>query len=536
MKISNIIDRARLTFRKDKDLRKSLYGIFGFYPHNIEFYHIALAHKSHAYRTQKGRSYNNERLEFLGDAILEAVVSDIVYHRYERRSEGFLTNTRSKIVQRASLNKLAKELGIEALIQAPTHSRGHNSYLGGNAFEALMGAAYLDRGYAHCKWFITHRIIGKMLDIDGVANKEVNFKSKLLEWSQKNKIQVEFQLLESTLDKMGSPMFKTSILIEGLPAGDGSGYSKKESQQIAAREALKKTRSDAMFLESIFDAKTKRTAMQADVYCSVPKIDEIELMLEKEAQQAKDEREELAAIEKEASVVEKKPTVEGETSVDKGKVASNSPKNNLPAAKEPAAAAKEPTAAAKESSTSGNESSTQETEGKSPSKKIHRGKARRNPAMEKTTENTAATIDTAKETKEKAKKAKSATKKMRDPLPDIGDDAYESTLNTKEEKPSAKEEKPSLTEEVTKSKKKRASKKGSTPKGDDTNPNPQQITETELSTKQNENAEEPKKKRPTQRKPRNKRPQMTEEERAALEAAREEQISAAEDAAYAELQ
>lgn len=278
---SNFIDSLRLPFQKDKIFRKQLHTIFGFYPHQLEVYRIAFAHKSHVYRNQKGRSYNNERLEFLGDAILEAVVSDIVFHHFERRPEGFLTSTRSKIVQRSTLNRLARDLGIDSLIRMPKH-RGHNSYIGGNAFEALVGAAYIDRGYKCCKWFITHKIIGKLLDLDGVANKEVNFKSKLLEWCQKNKIEQNFQDTEASEADTASPVFHSKVKIEGLMAGEGKGYSKKESQQVAAREALTKLRREPQFIDRIFGEKEKRTAMEAVPVCVLPKIDVIEEAIEAE--------------------------------------------------------------------------------------------------------------------------------------------------------------------------------------------------------------------------------------------------------------
>lgn len=284
---SNLLDRAKLLFRKDKELCLSLREILGFYPHDTELYRIALAHKSSEYRNRTGRPLNNERLEFLGDAILEAVVSDIVFHRYDRRREGFLTNTRSKIVQRETLNRLAKELGLERLIQSNSHSNNHNSYLGGNAFEALFGAVYLDRGYRVCKWFFENRILGRFIDLDGVAHKEVNFKSKLLEWSQKNRIRLEFALESKQGDSDSSPEFHSLVRIEGLLAGKGSGYSKKESQQNAAKEALTKLRREPQFIEKIFGTKESRTAMEAEEVAALPKIDEIEnAILQEEKDQA----------------------------------------------------------------------------------------------------------------------------------------------------------------------------------------------------------------------------------------------------------
>lgn len=281
--VVNLIDRVKHSFSKDKKLSSALYGILGFYPHNLEFYRAALAHKSQSYRNRAGKPVNNERLEYLGDAILEAVVSDIVYHRYPRKREGFLTSTRSKIVQRSSLNKLSADLGLDRLIKTTAQPGPRSNNIGGNAFEALMGAVYLDRGYHHCQWFIEKRIIGRLLDIDGVANKEVNFKSKLLEWTQKNRILAEYKLEEKADENNATQLFHSSVVLEGIIAGTGEGHSKKESQQIAAKEALTKLRREPKFLDSIYRAKEKRTAMEADEVCVVPRIDEIEEEIAQEA-------------------------------------------------------------------------------------------------------------------------------------------------------------------------------------------------------------------------------------------------------------
>jgi ribonuclease-3 len=187
----------------------------------------------------------------LGDAILDAVVGDIVYRHFEGKREGFLTNTRSKIVQRETLNRLAVDIGLDKLLKTSTHNVSHNSYLYGNAFEAFVGAIYLDLGYECCKRFMETKIFGKHIDLDKMSRKEVNFKSRLIEWSQKNKMEVSFELIEQRLDKDHNPMFHTGILVEGFPAGKGTGYSKKESQQNAARAALRKIRNTPSFLEEI---------------------------------------------------------------------------------------------------------------------------------------------------------------------------------------------------------------------------------------------------------------------------------------------
>lgn len=255
---SNITDKIRLLFRKDKEPYLYFYKMLGFYPRNIEIYQQALLHKSSSIKAGKGRLLNNERLEFLGDAILDAIVADIVYKKFEGKREGFLTNTRSKIVQRETLNRVAVEIGLDKLIKYTTRQSSHNSYMCGNAFEALIGAIYLDRGYRACKKFMEERIINQYLNLEKISRKEVNFKSKLIEWSQKNKFCVEFNLIEQSLDSDQNPIFETQITVENIPAGTGKGYSKKESQQEAAHATLTKIKGDPQFIDAIFAAKAER--------------------------------------------------------------------------------------------------------------------------------------------------------------------------------------------------------------------------------------------------------------------------------------
>ena len=268
--LNNLIDRIKLSFRKDKELYFSLYQILGFYPHNISYYKMALMHKSIMHRNSKGKPVNNERLEFLGDAVLDAVVGDIVYQHFPGKREGFLTNTRSKLVQRDTLNKLAQEMGINQLVLSNGHSSSHNSYMGGNAFEALVGAIYLDRGYDACMKFMKQRILAKMINIDKVAYKEVNFKSKLIEWSQKNRVQLEYVLIEQQKDDNGSPVFTYQVEIEGVKGGIGKGYSKKESQQLASKETLDNLRKKPQYIDEVFAAKANRTKMEEEPVLNVP--------------------------------------------------------------------------------------------------------------------------------------------------------------------------------------------------------------------------------------------------------------------------
>ena len=271
--LSDIIDRIKLPFRKDKELYLSLYSIIGFYPRDIALYKLALMHKSMFKRNAKGKPVNNERLEFLGDAILDATVGDIVYRHFPGKREGFLTNTRSKLVQRETLNRLAQEMGINQLILSNGRSSSHNSYMGGNAFEALVGAIYLDRGYDACMKFMRKRILTQMINIDKVAYKEVNFKSKLIEWSQKNRVRIDFRVLSQEKDKTGSPVFKYQVMLETVEGCTGTGFSKKESQQMASKLTLERLRKEPQYIDEVFAAKTERTKMEEEPVQNVPTVE-----------------------------------------------------------------------------------------------------------------------------------------------------------------------------------------------------------------------------------------------------------------------
>ena len=303
--ILNLLDRMKLPFRRNKEFLSALYDILGFYPHDIEIYRIAFSHKSVAYQQQneshkdrrshsrdrKGRNsqpnkpINNERLEYLGDAILEGVVSDILFRHFKNEREGFLTSTRAKIVQRESLNRLATQMGLEKLIHVSQTTRMSHTNIGGNAFEALIGAIYLDRGYRHCHWFVSNRIIGRYIDLDTVAQKEVNFKSKLLEWSQKNRLQLEIRDLD---ESENVKLFHCELFVEGISVGKGQGRSKKEAHQHGAKDALIRLNGNRGFYRSLFDSKEKRTAMEAVENFTLPRLADLGIKeTERKTQQAK---------------------------------------------------------------------------------------------------------------------------------------------------------------------------------------------------------------------------------------------------------
>ena len=259
MVVKRIWKWIRLFRFKNKEPYLSLYKILGFYPDNIKLYEQAFIHRSIS-PTQYGKSNNNERLEFLGDAVLDAIIADIVYKRFPNKREGFLTNTRSKIVQRDSLNNIALALGIDKKVSSMPYATTHHKYMYGNALEALIGAIYLDQGYRRCCKFVEESIINKHLSLEKLASREVNFKSRLLEWSQKTKLNIQFELIETFTDVDGNPVFQTSVSVEGTPLGIGIGSTKKESQQLAAKTAIRKINKDKDVQIFIEDLKQQLSA------------------------------------------------------------------------------------------------------------------------------------------------------------------------------------------------------------------------------------------------------------------------------------
>lgn len=255
--INNLYDKIRLFFQKEKEPFLQLKEIMGFYPRDISLYRQAFMHRSLS-NNNKTHENSNERLEFLGDAILSSIVSDIIFKKYTNKPEGFLTALRSKIVKRETLNAVAVQIGLDKFIlhQGKT-TTGHNSYMNGNAFEAFIGAIYLDRGYRKCKAFIENTVLGQCINLNDIANKEENYKSLIIEWCQKYQMQFLFNTSESKSEGKNIPVFFTELQIEGITVGKGKGYSKKESHQKASKQAYTKRLSDNAFINVIIDAKKK---------------------------------------------------------------------------------------------------------------------------------------------------------------------------------------------------------------------------------------------------------------------------------------
>ncbi|MFH0895542.1 MAG: ribonuclease III [Bacteroidota bacterium] len=222
---------------QDQVLQEALKNIIGFYPGNIFFYKTALRHKSAASDDSQRIRLSNERMEYLGDAVLSTVVADYLYRKFPSRDEGFLTEMRSRLVSRNSLGKLSEKMGVSHLIEARSDLLvSSGNFIAGNAFEALIGAIFLDKGYEFTKDVIVNRIIKFHIDIEEIENNDTNFKSRLIEWAQREKKNVEFILISEEPHNKGR-LYTVNVLIDGEAVGKGAEYSKKAAEQSAAGDA-----------------------------------------------------------------------------------------------------------------------------------------------------------------------------------------------------------------------------------------------------------------------------------------------------------
>ena len=228
-------DSLRAFFSVDKELSYAIKNIFGFVPGNIFLYQLAFRHKSVASESVNGHKLSNERLEYLGDAILSAVVADYLFKKFPYKNEGFLTEMRSKIVSRASLNKLSQKMGDDKLVNLNGDGKSEFKSANGDAFEALIGAIYLDKGFTFTRAIVINRIIEMHLDIDTLQNSDFNFKSKLLEWGQKEKQTVEFAVA-AELGEGFKKQYLIHIRVNGAVVAEAKDYSIKGAEQLAAEK------------------------------------------------------------------------------------------------------------------------------------------------------------------------------------------------------------------------------------------------------------------------------------------------------------
>lgn len=222
-------------FSKNKSLSEFIHNDFGFYPYNITLYELAFTHKSASENSVGHFKLNNERLEYLGDAVLSAAVADYLFRMFPTKAEGFLTEMRSKIVSRSSLNKLSQKLGFERMIHYSHDNHSNFKSMTGNAFEAFVGALYLDRGYDFTKHILIDHIIKVHIDLEQLELTDVNFKSKLLEWSQKGKHHLVFKLLNERGNKQDR-LYQVVVVIDDQEYAKGTDYSIKGAEQLAAEK------------------------------------------------------------------------------------------------------------------------------------------------------------------------------------------------------------------------------------------------------------------------------------------------------------
>lgn len=229
----------KLYISPDRQYVRKLKNLLGFVPGNIHLYKMAFRHKSVAVTIREGAKNSNERLEFLGDAVLGSVVAELLFKKYPYKDEGFLTEMRSKIVSRANLNQLSRKLGFNELIQFDARMISFPNKQGsllGDAFEALIGAVYLDKGYVFTKSFLLNRIIKPHVDIHLLEQTETNFKSRLIEWCQHTGKEIVFQQTDNP-EGESSKMFSIQAVVDGVVCGLGRDFNKKSAEKLAAEKA-----------------------------------------------------------------------------------------------------------------------------------------------------------------------------------------------------------------------------------------------------------------------------------------------------------
>ncbi|MHA7877409.1 MAG: ribonuclease III [Bacteroidota bacterium] len=219
---------------KDKKLKDAIWAITSLKPNNLALYKLALQHSS-----SKVNAYSNERLEFLGDAVLSLIIGEFLFKKYPLKEEGFLTEIRARIVNRASLGSLAKKIGIDTLLcyQKSIIQKEGYKFIYGNALEALIGAVYLDKGYQCCCDFVLERLLHCYIDLEALIQTDTNYKSQLVTWASRNRKKIRFEIVnEQRVGRLRE--FTAQVVLGDKTAGQGQGNSKKQAEQAAAQAAL----------------------------------------------------------------------------------------------------------------------------------------------------------------------------------------------------------------------------------------------------------------------------------------------------------
>lgn len=232
--------RINGTYLVDKqEFSSRLKKILGFRPGNLKLYEIAFIHRSASFTLPDGKRVNNERLEYLGDAVLDAILSDFLFEKFPDANEGFLTKIRSRIVNRDVLNQLAVSMGINQILISNVSSAHPTRNLYGDAFEALIGSVFIDKGFKKTKKLFLKNVLNKYLDLNTIVNTDSDYKSLVFEWVQKNKSNLIFTYNEEYDFNLKKSVFSTTLFIDKKELGEGHGSSKKEAEQEAASQAWK---------------------------------------------------------------------------------------------------------------------------------------------------------------------------------------------------------------------------------------------------------------------------------------------------------
>ncbi len=248
--IQHFINPIKLLISPNKKFYLLIQSHLKITPNHIKFYEIAFLHRSASIVFSDGTLVNNERLEFLGDAILDAVIADYLFKKFPRKKEGFLTQMRSKIVKRSHLDILARNLGIDYLIVSNTSHNANAKYMYGDAFEALIGAIYMDKGFDKTRKYIVNYILKNFVNLNELIEKETDFKSRIIEWGQKNKVILIFESVEEYTQFERAPSFVSHIKISSQIIGEGVGKSKKESEQNASEQAFNNVTAEGFVVNS----------------------------------------------------------------------------------------------------------------------------------------------------------------------------------------------------------------------------------------------------------------------------------------------
>ncbi len=215
-----------------------LIRMLGFLPHNVSIYKLAFLPKSAIVNYPEAASINNERMEYLGDAVLSTIVADYLFRKFPDCDEGFMTKVRARIVKRKNLDYLANQIRIPSMIRYGVLPGNRSKHIYGNMLEALVGAIYIDRGYRFAQKFFLKKILDRHIDLHLLVNKDPDYKSRIIEWTQKNKIEIIFESIEEHISGQKFPSFISTISLNGEKKGTGRGSTKKGAEQRAAREAM----------------------------------------------------------------------------------------------------------------------------------------------------------------------------------------------------------------------------------------------------------------------------------------------------------